>query len=377
MYDVIVIGLGSMGASTLYHLAKQDLKVLGIEQFEITHQLGSHSGQTRIVRKSYFEHADYVPLLERAYHGWDQIYQETGTKLFHRTGLTYFGKEYHPVIRGVKNSAELYSIPLESSSNEEETYPFTIPSNYKKIIEPDAGFVLSELTIKTYVSEAKKIGAENRINEKVEDWKLIGEEVLVSTNKGTYKAKKLIVTAGAYVQKLIPEFGNKLTVTRQFLAWIKPKNSEIFELGNFPCWMISDDKYEGVFYGFPILSQKVFGGNGLLKVAHHYVGDEIEPSDLNKMNTDTESEKMKTVLKKYLLDAYGNIESMSTCMYTNSKDDHFIIDFLPESNNQIILATGFSGHGFKFVPVIGEILCNMAIRGKKENSISFLGLERF
>ena len=149
-YDAIVIGMGSMGASTAYHLASQGAKVLGIEQFAITHDQGSHAGQSRIIRKSYYEHPDYVPLLERAYQLWRDLERMTGAEVYVQTGLLYSGKANHPLIQGSKLSAETYNIPFQSldDATRSAQFPqFRFPDDHETWMEPDAGFVTPERAI--------------------------------------------------------------------------------------------------------------------------------------------------------------------------------------------------------------------------------------
>jgi sarcosine oxidase len=187
----------------------------------------------------------------------------------------------------------------------------------------------------------------------------------------------LILSTGAYINNLIDSLKIDLKVTRQLLYWIEPNDKTNFQLRNFPCWMIADDEFPGLFYGFPILPKDQPGGNGLLKVAHHTTGVPIVPSELNEFNEEEEKEIIKSVLEKNIPDALGEIKTVSACMYTNTTDENFILDFLPDSKQQIILATGFSGHGFKFVPVIGEIITELVTEGKSKLPIDFLGINRF
>lgn len=377
MYDVIVLGIGSMGSSTLYQLAKRGVKVLGVEQFGIAHDLGSHSGRTRIIRKAYFEHPDYVPLLESAYDGWREIEKETNSKLFHDVGLTYIGEPDHPVMKGIKESAGLYDIELDQGRVGEEHNPFTIPKAFEHILEPGAGFVIADEAIRSFTNQAQLLGAEIRLREEVLDWRLIDGIVEVRTKEALYKAKKLILTAGAYTNRLMPEFSGYHTVTRQLLAWVKPKNPELFEYGNLSCWVIADKEYPGIVYGFPILPTDKFGGNGLLKIGHHTPGERIKPEDLRNYDPAWEKEKLAEMMTKYLGSNLGEIVSVSECMYTNTPDEHFIIDHLPDSDKNVVIASGFSGHGFKFAPVIGEILAELALDGGTNHPIDFLSESRF
>lgn len=377
MYDVIVLGIGSMGSSALYQLAKRGVKVLGIEQFGIGHNFGSHSGKTRIIRKAYFEHPDYVPLLESAYDGWRLIEKENNKKLFHTVGLTYFGGPDHPVMRGIKDSAELYDIELERREAEKEHGPFIIPDAFENILEPDAGFVIADEAIRAFAGQAQLLGAEIRIGEEVLDWRLVDGLAEVRTKKALYRAKKLILTAGAYTNQLIPEFSNHLTITRQLLAWVKPKNPELFTYGRLPCWVIADKEYPGIIYGFPALSVGEFGESGLVKIGHHAPGEKINPENLRNYDPDTEKQKLAKMIIKYFGDSLGEIVSLSECMYTNTPDEHFIIDHLPGSEERIVFASGFSGHGFKFAPVIGDVLADLSLKGETNYPIDFLSISRF
>ncbi|HLG41503.1 MAG TPA: N-methyl-L-tryptophan oxidase [Chitinophagaceae bacterium] len=376
-FDVIVIGVGSMGSSASYHLAARGYKVLGLEQFDITHELGSHAGQSRIIRKAYFEHPDYVPLLTRAYEGWKDFEEETGTQLYYRTGLLYSGKSGNEIIRGVKQSASLYNIPVENINFPEKRFTqFKIPADYETLFEPDAGFVTPERAIRLYAQQAVKKAAKIHISEKVIEWKKEGPGIKVVTDKNKYNCSKLIITAGAWSAKLIPALTGKIKVTRQFVAWVKPKHPDEFKLGKFPCWMIADDIRPGAYYGFPVLPCDTFGEPAGLKLAYHYPGIVTEPDKVNRQTISEDIEDLKYALQKYLPGTFDSFISTKICLYANSPDENFIIDKLPGEEN-IVIACGFSGHGFKFIPVVGEILADLAIEGKTQQPINFLRAERF
>lgn len=373
MYHSIIIGLGSMGSSALYQLAKRGVKVLGLEQFGIAHTKGSHSGQTRIVRKAYFEHPDYVPLLEEAYKGWEAIKQESGKQLFHKNGVVYFGEPEHEVMRGVEFAAREFNIRVDRIQNDKFKM-FEVPTQFQALVEPEAGFAVTDETIEAYVEQAEKHGAEVQTGEQVMGWRVKDSYVEVHTDKMEYHTEKLILTAGAYSHQLIPEYSNLLNITRQLMFWIKPEHPELFKPDEFPCWVIAEPKYPGLFYGFPILNKE--GSNGLLKVAHHARGETIHPDDMNKFNPKKEKEKIVEVLEKYMPQALGEVVDFTACMYTYSPDENFIIDVLPETNSRIVVGAGFSGHGFKFVPVVGEILADLVQNGRTDHPIDFLRLNR-
>lgn len=378
-FDVIVIGVGSMGSSACYHLAKRGYKVLGLEQFDITHEYGSHAGQSRIIRKAYFENPDYVPLLKRAYENWKGFEAETGTQLFFKTGLLYFGPPGNLLIKGVKQSASLYNIEANEISRAEinkQFSQFKIPQNFQTLFEPDAGFVTPEKTIRLYVQQAIKNGCEIHANEKVIEWKKEGSGISVATGKNIYHCQKLIITAGAWAGKMIPGFAETIKVTRQFIAWIKPKNWDAYSFSKFPCWLMTDDTKPGCYYGFPILPKPGFEGPGGLKIAHHHPAVETAPEHVNRQMTKDDEDNLRSAFNKYFNDDFGSVLSYKICLYANSPDEDFIIDKLPGYEEQVIIACGFSGHGFKFVPVVGEILADLATGGRTNLPIEFLGLKR-
>ena len=378
-FDVIVIGVGSMGSSTCYFLAKRGYKVLGIEQFDITHEKGSHAGRSRIIRKAYFEHPDYVPLLNKAYQNWKDFEEETGEQLYYKTGLVYFGKKNDKILNSIRRSASLYHIELNeyNASTAKAFSPFKVPENFEAVHEPDAGFVTPEKAIKLYCEYAIKCGAIINTNERVIEWKKEESGILVKTNKQTYYSAKLILSTGAWAGKLMPGFADKLKVTRQFIGWVKTKDPNKYALGNFPCWMLSDDERPGMYYGFPQLPVSKFGMPEGMRLAHHYPGIIVDPDNVNKNTTIAEEENLIYVLDKYLPGCFESFISAKTCLYTNTPDEDFIIDQLPGYEKLVTIACGFSGHGFKFVSVVGEILADLAMDSSTKHSVSFLSAKRF
>jgi len=379
-FDVIVLGVGSMGSSTCYYLANRGYRVLGLEQFDIPHDQGSHAGQSRIIRKAYFEHPDYVPLLERAYENWKEIEHKTGSQIYFPTGLLYAGKPHDVLIKGVRESAEKYNVKVESLSKAQakDRFPqFQIPEGYEVLFEPDAGFVTPERAVLLYVDQAIQAGALIHTKEKAISWMKEGEIITVTTNKETYTCKKLIITAGPWAGQLIPGFSKQLKVTRQVIAWVNPKERQPFELGQFPCWMIDDHTQNGMYYGFPILPVGKFGAPIGLKVALHYPGQVSDPDAVNRIPSIDDEAMLIDAIDKYLPQGYQSTHVLKTCLYTNTPDENFVLDFLPGYDQQVAIAAGFSGHGFKFVSVVGEIMADLAIKGKSELPIGFLNAQRF
>ncbi|MBS1558161.1 MAG: N-methyl-L-tryptophan oxidase [Bacteroidetes bacterium] len=378
-YDVIVLGVGSMGSSSCYYLAKQGLSVLGIEQFSIPHEGGSHAGQSRIIRKAYFEHPNYVPLLEAAYKNWKDLETETGIQLYFKTGLLYFGKPESPLIKGLKLAAEKYKVPIQPVSVQEMKNRFSsfqIPSEYERMMEPDAGFVTPERAILAYTERALQLGASIHVQEKTLAWKKSGNTFIITTDKNTYQCEKLVITAGAWAGKMVTEVANKLQVTRQIIGWMKPKINSQFQLEKFPCWTLADPEKPGIYYGFPILPSSTFGGITGLKLGHHTPGISTDPDQTDRNPVKEDEANLIAMLSRFIPEGYASTAGMKSCLYTYTPDENFVIDFVPGTDNGAVMAAGFSGHGFKFASIVGEIMADLVIKKTTDQPIAFLNADR-
>jgi glycine/D-amino acid oxidase-like deaminating enzyme len=203
------------------------------------------------------------------------------------------------------------------------------------------------------------------------EWKRDRTGITVSTGKGEFYGKKLIITAGPWAGHLVSGLASKLRVTRQVMAWAIPKNWEPFALGRFPCWIMDE------YYGFPVLPVGRFGGPIGLKVAKHHPGEMTDPGDINRVPTADDERDLVDALNRFLPEGYAATHVMKVCMYTNSPDGHFIVDYVPGFERDVVIATGFSGHGFKFASVIGEIMADLAMSGGTSLPIGFLSVRRF
>ena len=239
-YHSIVLGVGSMGSAACYYLAKQGHRVLGLEQFDVSHDRGSHTGQSRIVRKAYFEHPDYVPLLDRAYHNWRELEVETDSDIFLRNGLLYAGDPESMLIKGIHGSASQYQIPIEvynGSSVKKIFSQFRLPPDCEVIVERDAGLVNPEKSVQLFAQQAMVHGADIHTNEKVIGWEIKKGLIRVDTNLGTYSADHLIITAGPWAGQFIPQLNKHLRVTLQTIVWFMPSDMRAFYAERFPCWL--------------------------------------------------------------------------------------------------------------------------------------------
>ena len=367
-FDVIVLGVGGMGSAACYHLAKRGVRVLGLEQFSLTHDRGSSHGETRIIRKAYFEDPSYVPLLERAYQLWGELEAEAQERLFERTGLVLFGKPEESVVyRGTHESAKKYSIPMETLliSEAASKFPmFRAKAGESALYEPSGGFVLAEASVAAHARLARAHGALILENQTVLDYKSDDEGVVVRTREQVFRAEKLVITGGAWTKMLLADLGLPLRLKRMILYWFKASPEYALENGT-PCFFFQDG--EELTYGFPMRD------GWAIKIASHNRGAWVEaPQDKFLLAPPAdELTAMRKVLNERMPGVTGELVKFATCLYTMTPDENFVIDTHPV-DSRIVFAGGFSGHGFKFAPVIGEILADLVQSGRTQHPIEFL-----
>ena len=371
-FDCIVIGVGGMGSSTLYNLAKRGRRVLGLEQFDIPHAEGSSHGVNRIIRLAYYEHPSYVPLLRRAYELWSEIESVTGEQLLYKTGSIDTAPSGHEVFEGSLESCLLHDIPhrvLNHAQINEQFPGYQLPPGHMGLLQEDGGFVLSERSIVAYANAAMSAGAEIHAREVVTGWEPDQGGVRVFTDRSEYTAERLVITAGAWTSGMIPILEDLAVPERQVLAWLQPLDGSLYTPEVFPVFNAYFD--EGRYYGFP-----VFGIPGFKVGRYHHLEEVIDPDSKIKTVTGEDEAVLRSAVERYFPKANGTTMTLKTCMFTNTPDEHFIVDLLP-GNTQVAVAAGFSGHGFKFASVIGEILADLAITGETEHNIDLLKIDRF
>lgn len=373
-YDVIVVGLGAMGSAVSYQLASRGARVLGLEQFDIPHGKGSSHGFSRVIRKAYNEHPDYVPLLHRSYELWDQLEAQSGQKILHRTGGLYMGRPESEAVAGALEAARLHKLPHELLTRTDlaRRYPqFHLTDDFVGVFEPDGGFLVPELAIATHCELAMRRGAELHGHEAVTGWSVESNGVRVVTPRETYTADKIIFCGGAWSDRLVRELGVPLVVTRQTLGWLWPRKPDLFKLGTIPVWQV-ETGLGGQHYGFPMMPD-----NPGLKVALHKRMEAVDPDTVKREPMPGDEATFRPFVEKWIPDGAGPLLSLRVCLYVNSPDFHFIMDVLPGSGGRVSVACGFSGHGFKFASVVGEIMADLALRGRTELPVEFLSLARF
>jgi sarcosine oxidase len=371
-YDHIVIGVGGMGSATVYELARRGRRVLGLEQFDIPHDRGSSHGVTRIIRLAYFEHPSYVPLLRRAYELWRELQAKAGEQLLYITGAVTAGPRGNAIFDGTLESCRLHALPHEVMTGTElgRRYPgYRLPADTQVLLQPDGGFVLSERSIVACVNAAIAAGATISARERALEWSPTSSGVVVKTSRGTYEAGSLVISAGAWASRLVPALRGVAAPERQVLAWFQPRRPELFTPERFPVFYVRVD--EGPFYGFP-----VFGVPGFKVGRYHHLEQDADPDNLGRDVTDIDEKVLREFTDRYFPDASGPTMALKVCMFTNTPDEHFILDLLP-GYPQVALAAGFSGHGFKFCSVVGEIMADLATRGDTRHDIGIFRLGRF
>lgn len=372
MYDVIVAGVGGMGSATVYHLARRGAKVLGLEQFDIPHELGSSHGVTRIIRLAYAEHPNYVPLLRRAYELWRELESQAGERLLIITGGVDIGEVQTGIIRGSLDACAQHDLPHEVLDAEtlRQRFPgYQLPPSMVAVYQPDAGFLLPERCIVAHVNAALQHGAEVHPREPVIEWGIGDGNVWVRTDRQTYRARRLVVTAGPWARNLVPALDELAVPERQVLIWTQPLRPELFALGSFPIFNM--EAPEGHYYGFP-----VYGVPGFKIGKYHHRNERVDPDRMDRDCHPEDEAVLREAIRNYFPDANGPTLAMKTCLFTNSPDEHFILDHHPE-HREVVLAAGFSGHGFKFCSVVGEIMAQLALDAGTQLDTDMFRLRRF
>ena len=371
MFDVIVIGLGAMGSSTVYQLAFRGQKVLGIDQFTPPHSFGSSHGKSRIIRETYFEDPLYVPLVKRAYNGWAELQSRSGKRVLTRTGGLMIGAPDGAVVSGARASAVKQRLPYEELNANELRNRFPAlrpPDDAVAIWEPRAGVLDPEAAIDAQLSLARAARAELRFGEKVTKWRATAEGVEVTTSSGTYAAARLVISAGPWMSELVPELALPLEIERNAVYWFDPLKAAEFTPDRLPVF-IHEYAPGRTWYGFANF------GDGV-KVALHHEGETTTANTVRRAVSEGEVAGMRGLLKTFLPDANGALRTTSVCLYTNTPDENFILDRHPE-HPAVFIASPCSGHGFKFSIAIGEAIADDLMGESRRFDLSPFSLARF
>jgi sarcosine oxidase len=372
VYDVIVAGVGGMGSAACWQLARRGRRVLGLERFDIPHAMGSSHGQNRIIRLAYFEHPSYVPLLRRAYELWRDAEYAGGERLLFVTGGVDAGPEDGRIIKGSLASCREHGLAHELIGAKElaRRHPgWQLPDDFVAVVQPDAGFVASERAIVTHVQLALASGADIRAREPITGWELTGAgTVRVTTTRGAYEAERLVLSTGAWIGDHVPTLASKAVPERQVLGWFRPADANHFRLGRFPVGIVEGEPQ--AIYVFP-----EWGIPGFKIGVYNHFRECGHADELSREPNDRDEALLREALRAYFPGADGPVLSLRACLFTNTADEHFVIDTLPGAP-QVIVASPCSGHGFKFASVVGEVLADLASDARPRLDLSLFAIER-
>jgi sarcosine oxidase len=374
--DVIVLGLGGMGSAAAYRLARRGLRVLGLDRFAPVHNQGSSHGGSRITRQAYFEDPAYVPLLLRAEELWHEVEFDSGRHVLHTTGGLMVGRADSRTVAGSLESARRWGLPHEmlDAADIRRRFPTMAPDEDEiALYEAKAGLVVPEASVAAHLLLAARAGAELHHEEPVVRWEsLPGGGVRVHSADRVYTAGQLVICPGAWAPELLADLGVPFAVTRQVQFWFTPRGGVAdFAEGRHPIY-IWEAENGRQFYGFPVHAEAQDG----VKLAFFRGGRPCTPDTIDRTVHPDEIQDMAEFANARVPRVAGTFRRAATCLYTNTPDEHFVIARHP-GHESVVVACGFSGHGFKFVPVVGEILADLVTEGRTAHPIDLFNPRRF
>lgn len=372
-FDVAVIGLGGIGSAIAAHCAGRGASVIGVERFGPAHDRGASHGRSRMIRQAYFEDPAYVPLVLRSYELWRELEKQTGNDLLQITGVISIGEESSEIISGTQRAAKEHGLALEKFSRQQvrERYPsLRLSSREVALFEPDGGVLDPEKSVRAHLAAAESASAQLRFETALRTWEATERGVTIQLTSGErISVKKLVLSLGPWFKETLAELGIVLQVQRNVQVWFSPATHD-YEAGRFPAFLVDRPGLPAPLYGFPD-----FGAG--VKAAFHGAGDFITADELvREVDLDRDVAPVARALDAWMPGAAATFREAKPCLYSLTPDSHFVIDRHPSHAN-VVLCGGFSGHGFKFAPVIGEIAAGLALDGGSRHEIGFLSLERF
>ena len=367
---VIVIGLGAMGSSALYNLSKRGVEVIGIDRFSPPHQFGSTHGDTRVFRVAYKEGIDYVPLLIRAKELWYELSQERERDIFLNTGVLYIANHENDSVAGPLEVTKSYDIDYEQLSHEELVYRYPALRPDQDMVgffDKEGGILKVEDCVESYLEFSRNYGAKLILNETVLSWKTSNNGIEVITESDRFFADKLIVSVGAWLTELIDLNPVNLSIERQVNHWIDVKAKTQFSVSELPVTTWEYGLENRSFYTIPDLGQG-------FKISRHHGGEITNPNDVDRNVKNSEVEDIQQLFESFF-EAPGVVENSKTCLYTNTDSQDFLIDFY-EGNDNVLILSPCSGHGFKFASVIGEIAADLIETGKSKFNLTNFSLKK-
>ncbi len=371
-YDAIVVGVGGMGSAAVADLAARGVDVLGLERYDIPHEMGSSHGNSRIIRRVQAERPAYVPLIDRAYERWHELEESVDERLLHRTGSVHASRAGEGAFEDARAACLEHDVEhevLDAVALAERFPGYELPEEYMAVHQADGGFLDPEACIVAQVARAHANGAEIRARERVLDWRATADGVRVRTEKGTYAGDDLVVTAGAWAGATVPALRDVLVPERRVMAWLQPRHPSRFAPGTFPVFTV--DTPRGHYYGFPVYDVPGFKFGRSPRLP-----EVVDPDEMSREPTIQEEELLRGFAEEYFPAGAGPTMRLKTCMITNSPDGDFVLDTLAGDGN-VHVAAGFSGNGFKFASVVGEVLADLVVDGESDLQLDAFSLDRF
>lgn len=369
-FDVIIVGGGTMGTAAAWALARRGQRALVLEQFQHVHSFGSHSGETRIIRHAYAESPEYVPLVQRADVLWQELEEESGERILVRSGGLELAAPGYRHARDARLAADVHGLAYEWLTPAEANHrwsAFQVPDDWDVLYSADSGFLLTEPALKSMGAAAERLGARIIDHSPVTGWGTTPDGAWVRTATEQFEAAALIVTAGAWSGTLLRELGLPIEIRRKTLWWQEVDNPERYHPDHFPVFIT--DSAHGSIYGFPI------HGTPGLKIANHAGGEPVEPNSVDRTTHEGENQDCLSLAAGLLPGVRPTVVKSAVCLYGVTPDSDFIVDRLPSATN-VAFGAGFSGHGFKFTPAIGELLAELILNPSAE-ALPRLSVSRF
>ena len=371
-YDTIVVGAGSMGSAAIYHLASRHQRVLGLDQFDVPSGLGASVGVNRIIRLAYAEHPNYVPLLRRAYELWRDLERIVNERLLVITGGIDAGTENGEIVTGSLRSCLEHGLPHDvlNAADLHRRFPgYALPNDTVAVYQPDGGFLMSERCVVAHLNAALALGAEVHGRERVRGWDVLPDGVRVITDVDRYEARALVVTAGPWTARVLPRARAGRGSRATGVVVDSARKAGMLSAGAIP--RLQHGSCGRTFLRVSDLSRPGFQNR------------EVSPSTPTAW---IPTQSIGIVIRKtngfcgrpirrYFPDADGPTLAMKVCLFSNTPDEHFIIDHLFDARH-VVIAAGFSGHGFKFCSVVGEVIADLVVQGSSRFDLGLFRLGR-
>ena len=353
-----MVGLGAMGALSAWRLAARGARVIAFERLRPGHDRGSSHGDTRIFRTAYFESPEYVPLLQRAKILWRQLEEESGAPLLTITAGLAIGRRDSGLVTGVLASAEQNGLPfrLLESTEMARLYPqHAMSEDEVAVLEDDAGFLRPERAVAAAAARAEAHGAQMLVETEVLAIEPSQSGITIETSRGRFEAEHALIAAGPWTSALMPELGLPLRVERQVLTWLAVEDASVFAPERFPIF-IHEVAHGRFRYGFPTTDGRS------IKLGVHHEGSDANPDSIDRQVHEGDLQPVRDFARDHLRGVTAEVVDSSVCMYTNTPDERFLAAS-PGALPGVTVLSACSGHGFKFAPVIGELMADAILQG--------------